>query len=47
MKEQPFYVRVARALDAIEHRIFVRSALLMVAGGVLAAAVALAAWILL
>lgn len=47
MTEKPFHVRVRRELDAMERRIFLRSALWMLLGGVLAAAVALACWIIL
>lgn len=47
MNEKPFYQRVSRELDAMDRRIFLCSALAMFAGGLLAAAVALACYVIL
>ena len=44
---QPFPERVRLELDAMERRIFVRSALATFAGGLVALALALIAWVVL
>lgn len=44
---QPFHERVRLELDAMERRVFVRSALATFAGGLLTAMLALIAWVML